>query len=371
VSTAELRLEIDGRRADDLLNSLQRLDVDLDLDLAGAFRFTLAAGPGPDQPFADLDDDRLAPWRSVTVSGGPSGATRRLLTGYLTGGTTHVDPGGQWRLTVWGLDSSVLLDRRDITRAWPNLSDSAIAKEVLEAHHLRARVTDTRVVHGERVSTVVQRETDMHFLRRLAARNDYECVIDGDTGWFRPIEIPPACTAPALVVAPRSAANVTRLDVEVDALRPVDVEATQLERVEGTVLRTLTTASASGPALGARRVESYLPDGVKPALVRPRHAVAVGAADAAALCRGLADRARWFVTASGELDGSRYDAVLLPRDRVEVRGAGRSASGDYLVARVRHGFTRAGYRQQFELRRDALAKPAASGPSGSTRPMEA
>jgi len=44
-------------------------------------------------------------------------------------------------------------------------------------HKFNAVIENTEIVHEEEVSTILQRETDMHFLRRLALRNGYECYV--------------------------------------------------------------------------------------------------------------------------------------------------------------------------------------------------
>ena len=63
------------------------------------------------------------------------------------------------------MDAGVLMDRDDVLKDWPNKKDSDIAEEIFRAYGLDAVVTDTSVVHDEEVSTIIQRETDMQFLR--------------------------------------------------------------------------------------------------------------------------------------------------------------------------------------------------------------
>ena len=69
---------------------------------------------------------------------------------------------------------------------WPNKRTATSPSEVFAAHGLDSQVTDTAVVHDEKVSTIIQRETDLQLLRRLALRNGFECYVEGDTGHFGP-----------------------------------------------------------------------------------------------------------------------------------------------------------------------------------------
>jgi phage protein D len=74
--------------------------------------------------------------------------------------------------------------------AWPQARDSTIATTIFESHSFVPSVVETPVEHDKKVSTIMQRETDMQFLKRLALRNGYECYVDGNTGYFVPPQLP-------------------------------------------------------------------------------------------------------------------------------------------------------------------------------------
>jgi phage protein D len=349
-----LHVEFDGAEIDGLYEDLQVLEVELDEELAGMFRFTLALVPDADGSFAYLDDERLVPWRRVVVVAGPAGAEQELISGFVT----HVRPEfsdalDDCRLHVWGMDESVRLDRVDVVKAWPNHCDSDIARHVFDTHGLNPRVTDTEVLHREEVSTIVQRETDMQMLRRLAARNGFECYVEGRTGWFRPPTVPTVSSVPVLAVLFGDETNVIRFSLELDALAPSDVTMTQQKRLErGEV--DVVAASSTLPAMGARRIADYLPPGFPSASARLGQVVTTDEKETQRLCNGLYDEGAWLLTGEGEVDGNDYGAVLFPRMLVTIKGVGRTYSGNYLVSRVTHVFGPDGYRQVFAVKRNAL-----------------
>ena len=84
------------------------------------------------------------------------------------------------------MDGSVLMDREEKLKDWPNKKDSDIAAEIFNLHGFTPEVEDTEVIHDEAVSTVIQRETDIQFLNRLALRNGFECYVEGTTGVLPP-----------------------------------------------------------------------------------------------------------------------------------------------------------------------------------------
>lgn len=348
-----LRVRIGGEEIDELYPDLISLEVELDEELAALCRVSLALLLQPDGRWTHLDDERLAPWQSLSVSAGLDGEDDEVFSGYLT----HVRPDfgeglERCRLELWGMDASVLLDRDDVLRDWPNKKDSDIAQEVFRAHGLEADVTDTGVVHDEEVSTIIQRETDMQFLQRLALRNGFACHVEGRRGSFGP-PLFPAGRQPVLAVHFGADTNVIRFALEVDALAPATVAVAQVDRLTKEVL-DVSSGAHRQPTSGAAPLARYLPPGASPGVVQLGRVVTTGSAEMDALCAGLSERGAWFVTGEGELDSHRYGAVLKPRRTVVVKGIGETHSGTYVVSRVRHSFTPGGYTQVFGVKRDAL-----------------
>src|SRR5262249_6400654 len=151
-----------------------------------------------DGTWTHVDDDRLTIWKQVEISAGLDDDAQPLLKGYIT----HVRPifgAGldDSHLEIWGMDASVLMDREDKLKDWPSKKDSDVASEIFDTYGLTPQVEDTGIVHDEQVSTIIQRETDIQFLKRLALRNGYECFVDGDTGYFRTPQLS-ATTQPVL-----------------------------------------------------------------------------------------------------------------------------------------------------------------------------
>jgi phage protein D len=232
------------------------------------------------------------------------------------------------------------------------MKDSDIASLVFQQAGLTPLVTETDVVHDEEVSTIVQRETDIQLLKRLALRNGFECFVDGDTGYFGPPVFDDS-DQPPLNVHAGDQTNVNRFSLEVNALAPANVAMSQLDHTTGEVL-TATAEADQQPALGATRPASFLPAGADPGQVYVSRTVATGQPEMTALCQALYDQGEWFVTGEGEVAANTYGAVLLPRRTVVLNGVGETHSGRYYVTHVTHRFTGDGYIQQFRVKRNAL-----------------
>lgn len=348
-----LRIEIGGAEVDGLYHDLISLEVELDDQLAGMFRLTLALLLGADGAWTYLDDERFASWQRVVITAGLEDDSQQLLAGYIT----HLRPDfaaglEQCRLEIWGMDASVLMDRVDKLKDWPNKKDSDIAAERFQAYGLTPQVTDTDVIHDEEVSTIIQRETDIQLLKRLALRNGFECFVDGDTGYFRPPAVDDT-PQPVLAVQFGEQTNVNRFSLEVNALAPANVAMFQVDHVNGTVL-DVSAETGRQPALGANPAASYLGPGMEPGLLYIGQTVTTGEPEMTALCQGLCDQGEWFVTGEGEVAANQYGSILKPRSTVTIKGVGETHSGIYYVTHVTHKFTADGYTQTFRVKRNAL-----------------
>jgi phage protein D len=353
VNTDNLLVEIGGAEVPALADNLISLEIELDDQLTGMFRLTLALLLRADGSWPYVDEDRFAVWTKVEITAGLQGDSQQLFTGYITHVAPEFGPGlEQCELTIWGMDASVLMDRADVLTTWPDMRDSDVATQLFKQAGLKPRVTDTDVVHDEQVSTIVQRETDIQLLRRLALRNGFECFVDGDTGYFQPPALDDAHQVELNVHAGEQS-NVNRFRVEVDALTPAAVGMAEIDHGTGEV-RVEAAQSGHQPALGAHRPADVLPPGITPGQVLIGQTVATGPAEMAALCQALFDENEWFVTGEGEVAANSYDAILLPRRTVVINGIGDTHSGTYYVTHVTHRFTDDGYVQRFRVKRNAL-----------------
>lgn len=344
---------IDGEEVSDLYDDLLSLEVEHDDAMAAMFRMTIAIALQANGTWTYLDDERLQVWKTVTVRAGLESSTEELFIGVIT----HIKPTfpadlSQCTLEVWGMDNSVLMDRVEKLKDWPNKKDSDIAAEIFRLYGLTPHTEDTEVVHEEAIATVLQRETDMQFLRRLALRNGFECYVEGTTGYFRSsrLDAPPQ---PVLAVHFGEETNVRHFALEVNALTPAHVAMFQVDRASKEVLY-VTVAATQQAALGQTTAEDLLATGMDPALVVVGGMVATGLPEMTALSQGLYHQGDWFVTGEGEIAANDYGHVLRARQQVTIKGIGETYSGVYYVTHVRHAFTTAGYTQFFRVKRNGI-----------------
>lgn len=340
--------------APDLFADLLEMEVEEDHRMAGAFRIRVSIHREDQGTWTYLDDERLQLWTKVEIKVNVGDDSISLIQGYLTQMNTHIDPDeNSSYLELKGMDVTCLMNLEEKIKDWPNQSDSDIATQIISSYSgLVAQTDDTGITHDDKVSTIIQRDTDMQFLKRLARRNGYECVARGSTVYFKK----PVLTDPPLpVLAAHFGAdtNLYSFEARVNSLRPSQVEMHQID----TLAKTAADASASPTQqqLGRDGAASLTPPGGAQSKMVVRHEVTTGPQEMNALCQALYDEAEWLIEASGEVDSSIYGSVLQSRKLVPVKGVGELFSGVYYLTNVKHLFNVKRYTQQFKARRNAMA----------------
>jgi phage protein D len=356
---------IDGQEAEDLYPDLMKLEVELDDALAGMFRLRITITKDTDGIWTYLDDARLHLWKEVTIKASFGDEMEDLITGYITHVKPHFTPERtECFLDVWGMDGSVLMDREEKLKDWPNKKDSDIASEIFGLYGFSAKTDDTAVIHDEAVSTIIQRETDIQFLKRLALRNGYECYVDGKTGYFRPPQIDET-PQPTLAVHFGDETNVASFSIEVNALTPANVAMYQIDRSSKEVLEAVVESSLQ-TVLGSKNGTDFLGAGMQPGKAYIGMNAATGNPEMTALCQGLFHEGEWFVTGEGEIHANEYGHMLRPRGTVTIKGLGETHSGIYYVCRVIHVFSSEGYTQGFKVKRNGVAPTGAEDFAGGS-----
>ena len=340
----------------DVVNAIESIEIESNVGLADVCRITFATALSDDgDRWTIVDDgvvDRLSSIR-VLVSIGiglPVVAFDGVVTE--TNLTLSAEPGVS-QFEVLAMDRSIEMNLDEKIRQWPNMPDGVIAGLIFAEYGMIPVVQPTTLVRTQLDTTVTQRDTDIRFLRHLAARNGYDVYVRPGPvpgvveGHFHPptLDLPPQGV---LSVDMAEATNVESFSARHDLLRAtrstaggVDARRVSAQQVE--------SSDASESELGRRGTVGA---GARTTVLRPSGLNVDNELELTA--RSTVDRSSWGVSARGELDPSVYGDLLRPAATVLVRGAGSTFSGAYYVEHVTHHVVGERYRQQFTLRRNAV-----------------
>lgn len=375
-------ITFDGNSAEDAFYAdVLELEVEERVSGPSTFRLRVTLTLQDSGEWTYTDDDRFSLFTNVGISlgfangpgatalagmtGGAAGGLEKVIDAYITDVSLHVGarPEDSY-LEVQGMDASVLLSLEEKTIAWPNLADSDIVQQIVSGYGFAVQADTTSPVHQDTDTLIVQRGTDLQFVRSMARRNGYEFYFQADssgtvTGYFQPPQVS-GTPQPDLAVQFGEASNLVSFEVVMSGVRPLDVYVSQVDPSTKSV-NDADATSTQLATLGASNLESLV-SGKLDQLVTPDQSqgrmllVAQPTADATeltAVAQAVRDEAAWLITATGEINTDAYGAVLRAGRLVLVKGAGSQYSGAYYVTQVTHNLRSDGsYRQQFELRRN-------------------
>jgi phage protein D len=390
------QLLLSGQPEDATLHQIiSSIDVEESLDMPAAIQLTLPLSRTPSGDIGYLDDSRFAPLASISlvVSAGGSGAqnvatgavgavasavgggsapsgTQCIFDGYVLSQRLHIETGiTNASLTVWGQDVCWLMNRTEKVKEWVDVTDATVAASIFADYGITPssdNSQDDSPAHTEDTHSLMQRGSDIAFLRTLARRSGKICrVACADqpgvrTGYFA---VPNLSGQPSLNLTLNSATDwtVNALDLEWDAMRPTAVTARSELFSDADPDGANGDASDSGlTALADRTLAQFTGQPMTVLL-----ATAVDSVGELTLrAQGVLRESDWFVRCEGEADAERLGAVLRAGMLVNLVGVGAAHSGSWLVWTVRHKLTPEKHTMSFTLVRNAINGASSGGAAG-------
>ncbi len=350
----QLILKIGGKEvSEEFYCDIIQLEVELDREAAAVFNLNLPLKLDGNGKWSYVDEEVLAPWAEVEIHAGFENDMVEIFRGFIT----HIVPSfdldlSKSFLAIRGMDVTVKMDAQEKLKAWPNRKDSDIAREIFSEYNLEPVVADTKTTHEETISTILQRETDIRFLKRLARRNGFECYVEAGKGFFQPPDFKRHADR-VLAIQFEEQSNLTSFKATVNATRPLTAKMVQLDPLTREE-RVISAEQVDWQALGKTSALEQFPQSELTGLQMVRNGVAAQPQQMLALCQALVNENAWFVEVEGEIEANLYGAVLKPRQVVTLKGVGERFSGQYYLTRVRHKLSPFGYTMTFRALRNGL-----------------
>jgi phage protein D len=363
------QLILNGTPVDEgFYEQVSMIEVEENVDLPSAVLIKLPVGADGAGDLTHVSDPRFAPFATVAVVAQQEDAPAEcIFDGVVLSNKLHLETGTvASELQVWGQDASWLMNLEDKVKEWVDVTDATVANKIFDEYGVTPAPENTQddsPSHPESGHTLMQRATDIQFLRQLARRNGKLCRVacrdkpGARTGYF----FKPATEGDPVVILTlndATAANVGALDFEWDATRPSEVKARQAvfddpaeDGVSG------DTADSGLAPLDERSLLQFVGGPISTMLTTPVD----DAGELTLRAQALLRESGWFVRCQGDVDASRLKAVLRAGTIVQVDGAGSLNSGKYFVWSVRHSFTHEAHTMRFVLVRNAVGPVPAGG----------
>jgi phage protein D len=365
-------LLIDGNAADDdLINAIAGLEVEENAELPGAFQLKLPVSTTDSGDLTYVADQRFRPFANIAIVATPDGGSAEcIFDGYVLSHKIHLETGTtSSSIEVWGQDASWLMNLEEKTREWVDVTDADVAGSVFGDYGITPaseNSDDDSPAHTEDGNSLMQRATDIQFLRMLARRNGKLCrVACADqpgqrTGYFAK---PSFDGDPAVTLTLNDPQNYTvkALDVEWEVTRPASVIARQALFTDSDPAGISADTSDSGlPALDQQSLADFSTNPITVILTAPVD----DGGELTLRAQSVLREAGNFVRCEGETDVARLGAVLRVGTLVAVVGIGSLHSGNYYVWSVHHTISADNHKMKFVLVRNAIGPPPQSGGGG-------
>jgi phage protein D len=367
--SATFQLLLNGDPADDVLvTQMGTLEIEENADLPGAIQLTLPVDSDDNGDLTHVNDPRFQPFANLAVVATPDGGSDEcIFDGYVLSNKLHLQKGTTGStLQVWGQDTSWLMNLQEQAKEWLDVTDADVANSIFGNYGITPaddNTSDDSPSHTEDTHTLMQRASDIQFLRMLARRNGKLCRIactdtPGDrTGYFAKAAVngEPVVT---LELNDPSEWAVDALDFEWDVSRPTEVLAAQALFNDSDEDGVSVDQTDSGlDPLDAQDLATFSGKTMTVMLTAP-----VDSADELTLrAESVLREAGWFVRCTGQADVSRLNAVLRVGTVVQVNGAGSLNSGNYFVWSVRHSIDKRAHKMNFVLVRNAVGSLPSNG----------
>lgn len=361
-----------------LAAALQSAEVNLSDVVPSGFQLVFGTRPLRESGDYDLMGEALlTEFNRVVLEIIVDGKPKLLMDGFITQKDLDKTEG---KVVVTGEDVSVKMDLIEVSKAYPEKTDSAMVNEILDRY--KVLIEEKVVEPPENEVTPVkhnpqQHRTDRQFLLWLAKRNDRRFYVKFGKkaiAYWGPRETQ-GKPQPALISNTLMFSNVERLSPRYDSMHAVLHYGAKLGDGDGgkeSTEKRFGAAKFAGVALS--KVPAPLKDfaalatdpesfekqlstlKVRGKYIRHQE---LNASRVGSKAQSATDRkAGQVAMIEGELDTARYGYVLETPGIVGVRGAGASFDGDYYVQSVTHKMSfRSGevkYMQSFKLMREGI-----------------
>jgi hypothetical protein len=352
--------------SDDFYTALQSLEIEENADAPDALLLRMPVIRTQAGDLKYVGDRTFPPGTPISLIATPLGQARQcVFDGYALAWKLHLDRATTAStIEVWAQDASWLMNIDEKVLEWSGQTDGQVANTIFRGYGFataEANTADDFPAHQQADHTLLQRDTDLRFLRGLARRTGkiLRVTCAATPGERTGIFITPQVTAPSaatISLVDPAAWDVDTLDFSWDVMRPTSVQTSQISfaNSSGYAVHADTDFSGLDP-MDALDLASYSG--------QAGTALLTAAADPAELpqrAAGLLREAGWLARCEGTVDADRIGTLLRVGTVVTIEGAGTLHSGNWFVWTVRHVITADAYRMRFTFVRNAMG-PAAAG----------
>jgi hypothetical protein len=305
-----------------------------------------------DGDFPLLGSDSVGPDSILSVIAEVGDTQACLVKGPVFGQSIKLVHGGEGSsLLVQGADTRIKMDRESKAKVFTEGADSDAVNTVLSDYGFTSDVADTQGRYSEDTHSLVQRETDLEFVNRLARQNGFLFWVTTDTDGHETAHFkqPVLDGDPAaqLLINQEQGSTLKELNIDWNIQTAASTTVKQIDLSIGDELDG-SESSSTLKSLGSTALADILTD---PAI---RH-IAAPSDDVGGLLGysdGLLLDSTFFITARCETTTTAAQQILRSHTLIEIQGAGTRHSGLYFCVAARHKISETEHLMDLTLNRN-------------------
>jgi len=339
--TPEVKIYVDGRKISSLGIDVSEVKIEQILDGADSFSFTVPQAL--DEEFNPRFPDVFQFGNKVEIHVGYRDRLFPAITGIINSVSWDLTEGNYIDITVEGYDYLFLLMKKEKHKSWNDKKDSEVVKEILQKYPFkRLDIEDTRIRHPH---IRQEGETDFHFLKRLAKRNGFEYLVEGETFYFRPpaVDKKPAfsLTFGKELFSFNPQFNIAQ---QVSEVQVIGWDPKSKKEIKGIAKKEDENKVERKGETGADLIKSILKEEVVHQVRAPVYSIE----EAERLAKSILNELSYGLI-KGECKSFGLPG-LRPGQVIELKRLGKMFSRRYYVEKVTHDIGENGYETNFSVR---------------------
>lgn len=305
-----------------------------------------------DGDFPELTAASLGPDSVLSVIAEVGDTQDCLVKGPVFAQSIKILHGGEGSsVLVQGADTRIKMDRESKAKVYTEGTDSDAVSTVLSPYGFTADVADTQGQYSEDTHSLVQRETDLEFVDRLARQNGFLFWITTDTSGTETAHFKQpgldGDAAAQLLINQDQDTSINSLTIDWNIQTASSTTVKQVDLSSGDDLDG-SEAQSSLKSLGSNALADILTDVSKRHLAAPADdtGTLMGYSD------GLLLDSTFFITAKCETTTTAAQKILRSHTLIEIVGAGSRHSGVYFCTAVRHKISETEHLMDLTLHRN-------------------
>lgn len=315
------------------------------------FRMRLPVGIADDGDLPMLSDPRLDPGAEVMILVETRDGRACLVKGFVHAHEIHLENGGDGsHVDVLGADRMVEMNRQNRAAIWPDGTASDAVRAICATYGMTVEVEDTKATFSTDKHALVQRETDLGFVRRLARHNGSLFWITSDlegleTAHFRR---PDLGAASAAEISLNQGQPGDPIQITFDVERPATARLSQSDFAAKAGI-SADVVRQPLPLLGSKGLSDLHKTPPDLHIAAPSDS----SADLTARAEGALIEASFFIRAALTTTTASLGKAVRAHTIVTIGGVGKRHGGKYLCAGVTHTIDEAAHAMSVDLVRNA------------------